>query len=130
MAYKIGLVVASMALFSACSSGNPPPSTPAMARQAKTQTASARVSLAEARCEREERCNDIGSDRKYSSKDDCVARVRADWKGDLNAQECRAGVNQVRLDECLTALRQEECGHPFDTLDRVATCRSGAMCES
>jgi hypothetical protein len=100
-----------------------------MARQATAQTASARESLAKARCEREQRCNDVGADRKYSSSDDCLTRVRADWKDDLNAHECPGGVNQVRLDECLTAVRQEECGHPFSTLDRVATCRSGAMCE-
>jgi hypothetical protein len=101
-----------------------------MARAARTQTASATESLAEARCAREARCNDIGGDKAYSSNADCITRVRADWKGDLNAQECPGGVNQVRLDECLTAVRQEECGHPFDTLDRLATCRSGSMCEN
>jgi uncharacterized protein DUF6184 len=128
MAYKTALVMGSLALLGACSS-NPPATTPAMQRAARTQTAAATASLAQARCEREQRCNDIGENKKYSSNEDCLTRVRNDWRGDLNAKECPAGVNQVRLDQCLTSVKQEECGHPFETLDRLATCRSGAMCE-
>jgi hypothetical protein len=40
---------------------------------------------------------------------DCVARIRSDWRDDLNARECPGGVDERQLDECLTEIRSEEC---------------------
>jgi hypothetical protein len=92
-------------------------------------TASASESIAESRCEREQRCDNIGDQKKFSSKSDCLARIRADWKDDLNARECPAGVNSTQLRECLTAIRGEDCNSPFDTLSRVSACTSGQICQ-
>ena len=92
-------------------------------------TASATDSIAQSRCAREERCENIGDNRKFSSTDDCLARVRADWKDDLNARGCPAGINQPELRECLTEIRNEDCSSPFDTLSRVAACTSGQICQ-
>lgn len=128
MAYKIGSLLGSIVLVAACSSGRPP-TTPEEKKLARAETARATDELADARCEREQRCGDVGEGKSYSSIADCQSRVRADWRGDLNAKECPAGVNEVRLNECLASVKQEECGHPFETLDRLATCRSGSMCE-
>jgi hypothetical protein len=100
-----------------------------IAGQPHAETASATDSIAESRCAREERCENIGDNRKFSSTDDCMARVRADWKDDLNARECPAGVNQSELRECLTEIRNEDCSSPFDTLSRVAACTSGQICQ-
>lgn len=100
--------------------------TPAAAANA---TASASESIAESRCDREARCNNIGDQKKYSSKSDCLARIRADWKDDLNARECPSGVNKTQLSECLTEIRNEDCNSPFDTLSRVAACTSGQICQ-
>lgn len=91
--------------------------------------ASARDSIAEARCARERHCNNIGDNKKFSSQQDCLSRIRADWKDDLNARECSSGINQQQLDECLTAVRGEDCDNPFDTLSRVAACTKGQICE-
>jgi len=127
MRNRIGALLGSLVLVAACSSSRPP-TTPQQEKAATAETARASDRLAEARCAREQRCGEIGESKDYSSMDDCVSRVRADWKGDLNAHECPAGVNEVRLNECLTSVRDEACGHPFETLDRIATCRTGAMC--
>lgn len=102
---------------------------PAAVPERTTATASATESIAESRCAREERCENIGDNRKFSSTDDCLARIRADWKEDLNARECPAGVNQPELRECLTEIRNEDCSSPFDTLSRVAACTSGQICQ-
>lgn len=91
-------------------------------------TSSATDSIAEARCARESTCNNIGADKKFSSNDDCMARIREDWRDDLNSRECPGGINQSELNECLTAIRNEECSSPFDTLSRVAECASGQIC--
>jgi uncharacterized protein DUF6184 len=129
MAYKIGSLLGAIVLLAGCSSGRPP-TTPREEKAARAETAHATAELAEARCSREQRCGGIGDNKSYSSMDDCMSRVRADWKDDLNANECPAGVNSVRLNACLKSVQEEECGHPFETLDRIATCRTGAMCES
>ena len=85
-------------------------------------------SIAEARCAREQRCENVGDGKKYSSQTDCMARIRSDWKDDLNARECPGGVNQTELNECIGAIRAEECSSPFDTLDRVTECTAAAIC--
>jgi hypothetical protein len=99
------------------------------APERRAETASATNSIAESRCAREERCENIGENKKFSSNDDCMARIRADWKDDLNARECPRGVNQPELRECLTEIRNEDCSSPFDTLSRVAACTSGQICQ-
>jgi hypothetical protein len=89
---------------------------------------SAADQIADARCHREQRCGNVGGKETYSSVQDCLDRIRADWRDDLNARECPGGINQQELDECLAQVRSEECGNPFDTLARVAECTSGQIC--
>jgi hypothetical protein len=95
---------------------------------ASPSAASAQESIAEARCAREQGCGNVGENKKYSSREDCLSRIRADWKDDLNARECPNGVNRSQLDECLTAIKGEDCGNPFDTLSRVAACTKNQIC--
>jgi hypothetical protein len=134
IANKLGLGLSTLTLILACNRSNDPePLTPAAGTPAvetpRSATASAAESIAQSRCEREQRCDNIGEDKKFSSVDDCLTRVRTDWKDDLNARECPGGVNRPQLDECLNEIRNEECSSPFDTLERVAACTSGQICE-
>jgi hypothetical protein len=106
--------------------------TPAEAIQgasASVQTRSAAESIAESRCEREQHCENVGENKKYSSVSDCLTRIRADWKDDLNARECPNGVKRAQLDECLNKIRAEECNSPFDTLERISECTAGQICD-
>jgi len=84
--------------------------------------------IADARCDREARCHNIGPDAKFASRAACVERVRADWADELNAHECPKGVRDVELDECLHDIREEECGNPFDSLDRMFSCGTSEIC--
>jgi hypothetical protein len=133
IAKQFGLGFAGLALVVGCNRSNESePMAPAsgpVVETPRSETASAAESIARSRCEREQRCNNIGGDRKFSSVDDCLTRVRTDWKDDLNARECPGGVNRVELDECLNEIRNEECSSPVDTLERVAACTSGQICE-
>jgi len=110
-------------------SSRPAESASAVAEVRETENGSAVDSIAEARCARESRCDNIGGDKKYSSTEDCIARIREDWKGDLDARACPSGVNDTQLNECLSEVRSEECGSPFDTLERVAACTAGQICK-
>jgi len=84
--------------------------------------------IARARCDREQKCSNIGADKTYSSMQDCLARIQSDWKDDLNARECPGGINQHELDECMGQIRAEACGNPFDTLARITECTQGQIC--
>ena len=84
--------------------------------------------IAESRCEREQQCGNIGKDQTFSSSQDCLARIRNDWKDELNARDCPGGINQKELDECLKQVKEEACSNPFDTLARVTECTSGQIC--
>jgi hypothetical protein len=120
------------ALFVAAGCSNSPPPHPAetalTAPVATFDTHSAAESIAEARCAREDRCTNVGSNKKYSSVQDCLARVRDDWKDDLNARQCPGGANETQLNECLDAIRHEDCASPFDTLARLSECTAGQIC--
>jgi hypothetical protein len=87
-------------------------------------------SIAQARCAREERCKNLGPNHKYGSKAECVAGVRKDNAEDLNAEECKGGVDQKELGECLEAIRGEDCNNPLDTIGRLAACRTSDMCRA
>jgi hypothetical protein len=132
---KLALGFSTLTLILGCNKSNDPdpvaPSDSAPAVETpRSATGSAAESIAQSRCEREQRCENIGGEKKFSSMDDCLARVRTDWKDDLNARECPGGINRPQLDECLNEIRNEECSSPLDTLERVAACTSGQICES
>lgn len=90
--------------------------------------ASAREQITDARCAREQRCENVGDGKKYSSLDDCRDTVRAEWKDDLNGVECPNGIDQTELNQCLGEIRGEDCGDPLDALSRVAACTTGQIC--
>lgn len=91
-------------------------------------TGSAVRSIARARCDRERRCENIGNDKKYVSEGACEEKIRADWSGDLNKYECPQGVVHAKLEECLSEVRSEDCGNPFDTLARMTQCNASDIC--
>lgn len=86
--------------------------------------------IADARCDREAECENVGAGRRYASRGECVSAVRADWADELTPYECPGGVDHAELDECVAQIRDEECMNPFDTLARMVECRSGDICEA
>jgi hypothetical protein len=87
-------------------------------------------SITRARCDREARCNNVGSGRKFESHDDCVTKTRASWRDDLNNLECPRGVVENQLSSCLEQIRNESCGNPLDTLERALACRAVDLCKA
>jgi hypothetical protein len=115
-------------MFAAACGKSDRPAESAMVEAVTTEGGSATESIAEARCARESRCDNVGPEKTYSSMEDCIIRVRSDWSDELSARECKTGVNETQLNECLNEVREEECSSPFDTLERVAACTAGQIC--
>jgi hypothetical protein len=93
-----------------------------------SRTRSAAEQIAQARCEREQQCGNIGRDKTFSSSQDCFLRIENDWKDELSARQCPGGINQKELNECMGQVRAEACSNPFDTLARITECTSAQIC--
>lgn len=86
--------------------------------------------IAEARCQREQRCNHIGTGQRYESLQACRTVVRNEFSRDINPNDCRGGIDRTELNECMREVREEDCGNPIDTLQRVAACRTADLCNA
>jgi len=84
--------------------------------------------IASARCDREVRCNNVGTKEKYSNRADCVMRMQDDKREAINEKDCPGGVDKKQLNACLSAVRDEACGNPLDSISRLVSCRSGSIC--
>ncbi len=93
-----------------------------------TTNAKAVASIVEARCDREARCSNIGADHKFKSWQECQQKITTKSSEKIGAPECPGGVDSYELSECLTEIRNEKCGNPLDTLERVAACNSADLC--
>jgi hypothetical protein len=101
---------------------------PATKEGGRTSTALAISSIATARCDRELKCKNIGTNKTYLSTDECVTKLQNDKRPDVNAQECPGGVSDKDLTSCLKSIREEDCGNPLDSVSRLAACRASALC--
>ncbi|HEU4409951.1 MAG TPA: DUF6184 family natural product biosynthesis lipoprotein [Polyangiaceae bacterium] len=86
--------------------------------------------IANARCGRETRCNNVGSSKRWASAEACRTDLMAKGRDELRAAECPGGIVQKELQECLTEISNEDCNNPLDTLGRLAACRSSDLCKA
>ena len=106
----------------------PRPSSSAPKEVSRTSTALAVSSIATARCDRELKCKNIGTNQKYLTTDECITKLQNDKRTAINAQECPGGVSDPDLASCLKSIREEDCGNPLDSVSRLTACRAGALC--
>jgi len=91
---------------------------------------SASESIADARCDREVKCNRVGIHGKYPSHGACVAELKHDIRSDLRNDVCAEGVRAKELNDCLQAIRVEQCGNALDldAVIRIKACRAENLC--
>src|SRR5512139_2832275 len=104
--------------------------TPTETQAGRSTNADAINRIAEARCEREQRCNNVGSDRKYKDGSECRSKMQADLSDDLSSDECRGGIDGKELNECLAEIREYDCNNPLDRLETAAACRESDLCKA
>lgn len=84
--------------------------------------------VADARCDLEQRCNNIGAGQSFENREACETKMHGSLADDLNTKDCPNGVDNSKLSACLSQLRSEECGDPMDSMSRWAACRQGELC--
>jgi len=122
------IILASAAVACSHESSSPGSTTITGSRESAPVSKSVVDSIADARCDREAQCNNVGADRTYASRTACVTKLRGDGMNDLSEANCPNGVDSKQLDKCLADISGERCDSPLDTLSRVAACRTGALC--
>jgi hypothetical protein len=120
------LLLVPFAGFVGCERG--PDTEPALMPAAGTTPAaqSAIENIAAARCNTEQSCNRVGPARKYASYDHCLSVMRSQGYDSLG--DCRLGIDQKDLRECLSSIQNQGCNNPIDSLERMAACRAGDLC--
>jgi uncharacterized protein DUF6184 len=92
--------------------------------------AGAALRIAQARCVREQRCNNIGQGHEYASRPDCEERIQAKWRQDLNLIRCPSGVDEGALSACLREIRDTDCNDVIDTFGRWVACAASKICDA
>lgn len=86
--------------------------------------------IAEARCAREERCQEIGAGKRFGDREACMTYVLDHSRVDLSSANCPGGIVEKELQECLQAIDGQECGSTIDHALRIVACRSSDMCKA
>jgi hypothetical protein len=81
--------------------------------------------VADVRCERAQRCKDIGPGLEYASRNECVLSTRAEWSEELIRLDCELGVREGVLNACLRELSEAGCGDE----EASGACRPLAICD-
>jgi hypothetical protein len=82
--------------------------------------------LAEARCRRALRCNQIGDNKKYLSSEECEATLHSEVNQELSS--CSNGLNREALSGCIAAIEAKGCDGSMDRLSDYDQCRSTTLC--
>jgi hypothetical protein len=84
------------------------------------------ASIAAEQCNREVRCSQVGQNKTYNTRAECVSKVEHDRSKDINASVCSRGVNEANLNRCIQSLRNEGCS-PV-SLEYAEACKSDGIC--
>jgi hypothetical protein len=94
-----------------------------------TSQASARDKVTTASCDWQAMCGNIGSGKTYTSRDNCMTQLRAQWDTAWPAAECDGKIDLAQLDICLSAIHATECGNGLDVLNTLANkCPKAKVC--
>ncbi len=84
--------------------------------------------LARTRCDREQRCDNVGNGKRYENADACLDDFRGKGNNELTTAACPQGIDAAKLQTCLDEIRTERCDNPLDTVGRITACRTAALC--
>ena len=84
--------------------------------------------MAKANCDREQACANIGSGRRYQTRELCTGTFEREKFEELGFGKCLLGIDYLQLDLCMREISSENCNSPLDTLESLGACRSSKLC--
>ncbi len=124
---RFGTLVAVLLLAAgSCHPAEEPELTPASATFLSNDRAVAK--LAAANCDRELACNNIGSGRRYETRNSCLSTFEREKYEQLGFRHCVLGVDYRELDACSHEILAANCGLRLDTLDSSHSYSAARLC--
>lgn len=109
----------------ACSKDKGPPLTPASGEVPTKGDAVHAIATAE--CDREERCNRIGSDKQFASREHCMDKMSRELRSKLSA--CADRVDEGDVRQCTGSIRNQGCSGAFNSFERFVACSMDDLCD-
>jgi hypothetical protein len=89
-------------------------------------TASARITGA--RCDREVRCDQVGANKRFETRDICARDEGNKTQAELRPADCPNGVDEKKLQSCLDAISKQDCAKLVTSLQSVDECKTATLC--
>jgi len=101
-----------------------PPMTPASGTTPIAERAAENVT--KARCDRAERCGEVGQDAQFTSREHCLNVL---WKESVEQlTSCRTGVDQGAIKACLNEINQHGCDDAMGGFQQYLACKVEDLC--
>lgn len=84
--------------------------------------------IANARCEREVLCNNVGGEGKYVTQEDCVVSLEPATRSELDARNCPKGTSEVELKECTDEIKEVGCDQAIPSIETISECSNDEIC--
>jgi hypothetical protein len=103
-------------------------STPVMTPASGTASSVERASedVTAARCDREARCDHVGPEEDFTSREDCMRSLWSDTYSALSA--CDSGIERQPLQQCIAAIGSDDCKNVLGRLDGYPACKLVELC--
>jgi hypothetical protein len=86
-----------------------------------------KMKLAEAKCERAVRCQQIGKGKEWGSKDACIGATRnEEFPGLSAAQDCPKGVDASDVEKCAADIKGSSCDEELAQFCKSFLCVGAA----
>jgi hypothetical protein len=82
--------------------------------------------IADAQCDRAQRCKAIGQDAEYATRAHCLSLMRKEAHETVG--ECNQGIDRGDLAQCVGEIQNQDCGASFDGLQTWVACQSDDLC--
>jgi hypothetical protein len=122
-------VAATIATIQGCSQEKAPltPESAAQRRDVEERKHEAVETLANAHCNRAERCHRIGTNKEYKSRDQCLLYMRQETQKSVG--KCDKGIDREDLAQCLGEVENRDCGGvSLEGLQAWIACDSDDLC--
>ena len=84
--------------------------------------------IAEARCQRARRCDEVGAGREHADKSACLASYARKVVEEIDSNHCPEGIDRAALTRCVSEAASELCTHAFAEAEHADSCRAPDLC--
>ena len=128
---RLPLVAASLAvlLVGACAAhGTPTTATTGATMEARIANEEAVQQLANARCNRDERCGFIGPGKTHPDRGTCERTVNKETSSDFRSADCK-GIKPALLNECANDVTKLACSLDKPLVMMLTSCMGDELCK-